>query len=180
MLTLSPDAAQDEFQVTAIDSTDHTDEEMSITSFLQADPASTQLMSLEEEQRKDSSLVEVIRFLEEGVLPEDETRVRKLALQGDLYTIVGSTLYHLDAKRALQKQVVVPYHLRRRIMEKVHRGPMSAHFSGHRLFNTGGGRACLLMPSSLFRVVLSVWWCVVGEGCCILICIQSQCHVHFR
>ena len=103
---LSPDAAQDELQVAAIDITDHTDEEMSITSFLQADPASTQLMSLEEEQRKDSSLVEVIRFLEEGVLPEDETRARKLALQGDLYTIVGSTLYHLDAKRALQKQVV--------------------------------------------------------------------------
>ena len=128
--------AEDEFQVAAIGSEDHSAGEMPIHTLLQSDPLSTQPSSFEDEQRKDPALVEVIRFLEDGVLPEDEARARKLVLQEELYTIVNNTLYHLDSKRGHQKQVVVPSHLRKRIMEETHRGPMTAHFSGQRLFHT--------------------------------------------
>ena len=74
--------------------------------------------------------------MEEGVLPEDGKHACKLALQEHLFVIVDQVLYHLDSKQDHRKQVVVPSHLRRQIMEETHRGPMSGHFSGQRLFNT--------------------------------------------
>lgn len=67
----------------------------------------------------------MIRFLEDGVLPEDNNRARKLALQENLFVIIDRVLYHLDSKRDHHKQVVVPSHLQK-----------SGHFSGQRLFNT--------------------------------------------
>ena len=91
---------------------------------------------IQEEQRKDPSLLEIIRFLEDGVLPDDNTRARRLTLQQDLFTVMDQTLYRLDPKQDNRRCVVVPTQLKKRIMEETHRGPMSAHFSGQRLFNT--------------------------------------------
>ena len=54
---------------------------------------------------------------------------QKLALQEHLYVVVDGVLYHLHSKRAEHKQVVVPEHLRKTIMEETHRGPMSGHFN---------------------------------------------------
>ena len=125
--------AEDEFQVAAITGDEHS---LTVGNLLQSDPAATHSASFEVEQRRDPALMEIIQFLERGVLPEDQTRARKLALQRDSYAIVDGVLYHLDSKRGHQKQVVVPSHLQRQIMEENHRGPMSAHFSGPRLFHS--------------------------------------------
>ena len=95
---------------------------------------------MQEEQRKDPRLVEIFRFLEDGVLPDDHAQTCKLSLQQDLYAILDRTLYRLDPKQDHQKRAVVPSQLKKRIMEETHRGPMSAHFSGQRLFNTLGRR----------------------------------------
>ena len=80
--------------------------------------------------------VEIFRFLEDGVLPDNDARARKLSLQQDLYAVLDRTPYRLDPKQDHQKRVVVPSQLRKRIMEETQCGPMSAHFSGQRLFNT--------------------------------------------
>ena len=120
--------AENEFQVAAVDSEAQSVGEMSIDCLFQCDPVSSPQYSLEEEQRKDPTVLEVIRYVEEGVLPEDKARARKLALQGELYALVNQILYHLDSKRSHEKRVVVPCHLRKRIMEETHRGPMPAHF----------------------------------------------------
>ena len=110
--------------------------EMGIDSLLQAEPVATPPASFEDERHKDPKVMEVIRFLEQGILPDDEKRARKLALQEHQYVIVDKVLYHLYSKQADHKQVVVPEHLRKTIMEETHRRPMSGHFSGQRLFNT--------------------------------------------
>lgn len=125
--------AEDEIQVAAVGSEDSG---MNIDSLLQSNSASTPLISMEDEQRKDPDVMEVIKFLEDGVLPGDRDRARKLALQENLFVIIDRILYHLDSKHDHRKQVVVPRHLQKRIMEETHRGPMSGHFSGQRLFNT--------------------------------------------
>lgn len=57
---------------------------MNIDSLLQSNSASTPLISMEDEQRKDPDVMEVIKFLEDGVLPGDRDRARKLALQENL------------------------------------------------------------------------------------------------
>ena len=81
------------FQVAAIGTEDNSVGELTIHGLLQSDPISSQLTSFEEEQCKDSALVEVIHFLEEGVLPEDEALACKLALQEDLYYTLLSTTH---------------------------------------------------------------------------------------
>ena len=42
----------------------------------------------------------------------------------------------MNTKLDRQQRVVVPAHLKVKVMEETHRGPMGAHFSGNRLFNT--------------------------------------------
>lgn len=94
------------------------------------------IVSFAEEQRKDPRLVELVQFLEHGKLPEQETRARKISLQSLLFTLVDRVLFFIDPKSGGRRRVVVPEHLRDKIMEENHRGPMGAHFSGNRLFNT--------------------------------------------
>ena len=134
----APDAelVGDEIQVAAIGSDDCSVGDRNIDTLLKCDPISGTSASFEEDQRKDPAMVEIIRFLEEGVLPDDPDRARKLALQEHLFVIIDRVLYRLDSKQDHRKQVVVPRHLQEQIMEEAHRGPMSGHFSGQRLFNT--------------------------------------------
>lgn len=128
--------AEGEVQVAVVDSSRQSVGDMTIGSLLQSDTVSTPQTSFEDEQRKDQEVMDVIKLLEERVLPEDQNRAHKLALQEHLFTIIDQVLYHLDSKQGHQKQAVVPRHLRKMVMEETHRGRMSGHFSGARLFNT--------------------------------------------
>ena len=47
--------------------------------------------------------------------------------------VIDGVLYHLDPKQKLHRQVIVPEHLKKQIMEETQ---MAGHFSGHQLFNT--------------------------------------------
>jgi len=97
---------------------------MNIDSLLKSDVALAPLTLFKDEQCKDPEVMDVIKLLEEGVLPEDQNRARKLALQEHLFTIIDRVLYHLDSKQSHQKQAIVPKHLRKTIMEETHRGPL--------------------------------------------------------
>lgn len=63
------------------------------------------------EQRKDPNVKEIIDFLEHGVLPENNNRARKIALQESLYAVIKKILYFIDPKHKNQKRAVVPKHL---------------------------------------------------------------------
>ena len=45
------------------------------------------------EQQKDRSLKEMIDFLQDGVLPDDFSRAKKLTAQESLFALVGGILY---------------------------------------------------------------------------------------
>ena len=76
----------------------------------------TDLTSFSTEQRKDSQLVEIIQFLTQGMLPSDESRARKVALQAPLFAVIQDTLYFLDkpdttrTEAAIPRRVAVPKH----------------------------------------------------------------------
>ena len=123
----------DNVQVAALRCSEGSEVCATVAELLRTDPADGVLSKFGEEQRKDPHIQEVISFLEEGKLPSDERRARKLALQESTFLLMDSVLYHLDPK-SCRRQVVVPEHLKQHIMEENHRGPMAAHFSGHRLF----------------------------------------------
>ena len=58
--------------------------------------------SLKERQRKDPELLQVILYLESGVLPADDKRAREIALTHSQYEIVDSILYHVEKDNTLE------------------------------------------------------------------------------
>ena len=98
--------AQTDVQVSLVDSA-----EVSVETLLQAEPELSPLAgvdSLPQEQRKDPALLEIIQFLESGVLPADEGRARKIALQSSLFSLVDDVLFFMNTKLDRQQRVVVP------------------------------------------------------------------------
>ena len=108
-----------------------------ITTLLQeeATDSTTMPIPLGRQQRQDPELKEIMLFVETGELPKDDSRARKLSLQGSMFVIVDSVLYKVDPKKR-SKQVVVPQHLRRQLTDEYHRGKMAGHFSVDRVFKT--------------------------------------------
>lgn len=92
--------------------------------------------SYSEEQRKDPHLLTVITFLETKTLPADGNTARKLALQAPLYVLMDGVLCFLGGKQLGGRRVVVPSHLKESLMDRTHRGRMSGHFSGPRVYKT--------------------------------------------
>ena len=120
--------ADEEVQVTVVQS-------MSISHILESSPTVGELSDLKEEQRKDPSIQEIIAFLQQNVLPADEKKARKMALQGPLFCIVDDILYFVDQKKDGGRRVVLPKQLQRKVMEECHGGKFGGHFSGARLYN---------------------------------------------
>ena len=56
-------------------------DESTITNLLQAEAVDIPMESLKDNQRKDPVLLEMIQYIEEGKLPADRQRARKLVLQ---------------------------------------------------------------------------------------------------
>ena len=84
--------------------------------------------SFREEQRKDPQLREIIHFLDTDELSADDKRVRKIAVQQSMFTVVDDVLYYIDPKRDHQKRIAVPKQLREQILEEAHRGIMEIYF----------------------------------------------------
>ena len=87
-------------------------------------------------QRKDANLVEIVHFLEQGILPADDRRARKIALQGPSFTIMDQILYYFDPKAKGHSTVVVPKQMQTKLLRETHSGPFGGHFSGQRLHST--------------------------------------------
>ena len=123
----------------------HTQECQDIRQLLQSESVdmSNVCSSLGEEQRKDPQLREMIAFVEKGVLPSDEPRARKLALQANQFAVIDGILYFVDSTRGQQRRAVVPKHLRTTLLELNHSGSLSGRLSGPRL--------CKALASSF-------WW----------------------
>ena len=109
---------------------------LDISQLLEALPIETKWSDFGQEQRKDQNLLTVIRYLEEGLLPEDSCQARKITAQAPQFALVDGILYFVEAKRGNQRKAVVPTHLQETILRETHAGNMAGHFSGNRLFTT--------------------------------------------
>ena len=65
-------------------------------------------------EQKDADVKEIIDFAEKGILPEDSTKARKVALQESLFNIVYRILYFIDSRHQNQNRAVVQQHQGRR------------------------------------------------------------------
>ena len=48
------------------------------------------------EQRKDPDIREIAAFLEQGELPTDEAKARRLALRGTMFALIDEVVYFID------------------------------------------------------------------------------------
>jgi len=73
--------------------------------------------------------LEIIHFLKDGNLPCDENQAKKVASQGNNFTIIDDILYYVDTKDGGKRRAVVPKQLQRQILEASHSGTMAGHFA---------------------------------------------------
>ena len=84
------------------------------------------------EQQKDPLIVEIVQYLQNRALPEEEARSRLVVSQARNMTLDGGVLYLVDRKE--NKRAVVPLHLRQLILEQAHSGRMAGHFAVKHLY----------------------------------------------
>ena len=111
----SVDEAVTDVQVASVaTTTSAVDSTPTVQQFLSLDPSLTgpqSMGSFGEDQRKDSSITEIVDFLKGGTLPSDDQKAKKITGQIHLFTMVDDILYYLDPKRGDQKRAVVPKQL---------------------------------------------------------------------
>ena len=81
--------------------------------------------SLVERQWKDPELLQVILYLEGGVLPADEKRAWEIALTHSQYVLVDSILYHVEKDETLR--VIPATEDWKRLFDEAHSGTLSGH-----------------------------------------------------
>ncbi|KAL5481622.1 hypothetical protein EMCRGX_G021819 [Ephydatia muelleri] len=118
----------EEVQVAAIQ-TDGT-----VAELLAAEPQQVQQVDFREEQKKDPHVMQTIRFLEEGELPQEEKQARKLALQAPMFAVTDGILYYVETKGGVRR-VVLPKHLQRQLVEESHGGRYAGHFCGPKVYS---------------------------------------------
>ena len=99
-----------------------------VTDLLETSPMPIQSQDFAVEQGRDPRLKEIIDFLEQGDLPEEEKRARQIALQKSQFTLQGNILYYLDHKQGHHKRVAVSAHLREQLLTETHSSLSGGHF----------------------------------------------------
>ena len=108
-----------------------------ISSLLQWTPANTPApLDYDSEQMKDPDLKDLILYLLHTQVPDDPDKAWKLAAKASQFTIVNGILVYVDHPRGDRRRVVVPEHLKEKILRESHGGIYSGHFAGPKLYNT--------------------------------------------
>ena len=76
-------------------------------------------------QRWDPDLLLIIRYLEDGELPQDEKTARELVLGASQFTIIDEVLYHVEPDKTLR--VIPPTSDRHQLFKEAHEGSFSGH-----------------------------------------------------
>ena len=132
--------AEQEVQVAAVRTQDHERSDLmqseteSITDLLKQQPQFAKSEDFATEQRKDLNVKEIIDFLEQGTLPPDDLRARRIALQKSLFTIEKNILFYLDPRQSHRKRAVVPEHLRELLLVENHSSIMGGHFALQKMY----------------------------------------------
>ena len=86
------------------------------------------------EQHRDPEVLEIIEYAEDGRIPTDPHRARRLVSESSVFVIADGIAYYVDPKRGDRKRAIVPRQLRKRILEDAHSSRFAGHFSGRRLY----------------------------------------------
>ena len=88
-------------------------------------------------------IAEIIKYLEDNVLPTNEHRARELTLTRSQYEVIDDVLYHIEPDKTLQ--IVSPKVQRKVVFDEVHSGLLGAHLREAKIHgDITGGHVCML------------------------------------
>ena len=79
----------------------------------------------------DSSLKNIIDYISDGTLLEDEKEARHLILSSQKFTMLDGILYHIEGDKTFR--VVVPQADRERLFNEAHAGTFGGHLRGAKI-----------------------------------------------
>ena len=84
-------------------------------------------------QRKDKELLDIISFLESGLLPEDEKLAKLVSLTRSQYTLVDDVLYYVHSDGTLR--VIPPTESREELFQQAHGGVYGGHLRDAKVYS---------------------------------------------
>ena len=109
-------------------------EEEAQVATVSADLESMESANTRQLQQQDPELAEIICFIEEDKIPDDDKRARKLALQRSSFALLEGVLHYVDPARRDRPRLAVPSELRKELMQETHSGGFSGHFATKGLY----------------------------------------------
>ena len=100
------------------------------------DIAELRHVELAEAQAKDPEIAAVIRYVKDGVIPENQILARRLTLEGPQYDMLDSVLHHENPNQPGEWRIVVPGSLRMGLLKEMHGGRFSGHFAWRKTYCT--------------------------------------------
>jgi len=92
------------------------------------------LQFVQEQQREDSELARLMKFLETKKLPSDPSEAKVVLSQAKKgYYVIEGVLYFDGAGMPDRRRLVVPKHLRKQILDENHDTPYAGHFAVKRM-----------------------------------------------
>ena len=92
-----------------------------ITNLLTELPRLAETEDFAAEQQKDPDVKEII---EQGTLPSDDKKARRIAMQKSMFAIENAMLFYLDPRQGYRKHAVVPKSLREQLLLEHHSSQM--------------------------------------------------------
>ena len=87
--------------------------------------------TLHDQQMSDRSLKNIIDYISDGTLPEDEKEARHLILSSQKFTVLDGILYHIESDKTFR--VVVPQADRESLFNEAHAGTFGGHLRGAKI-----------------------------------------------
>ena len=113
----------------------HTVVPFGIIAAINAGKSTVQEDDLPNRQRNDPKLLELIEFLETGMLSADEQQARVLAMTKSQFHIEGGVLYHNIIESDGTLRVIPPTASRQKLLEQAHGGIFGGHLRDAKVFS---------------------------------------------
>ena len=92
------------------------------------------LQQVQDEQRSDHDLAQLIDFLQAKKLPDDPEVAKRITAQSRKgYYVIDGILFYEGVDMPDRRRLVVPRHLQQKVMEEHHNNPYSGHFAVQRM-----------------------------------------------
>ena len=86
-------------------------------------------------QMEDSDMSAMITYLQDGTLPEDQNKSRRIVLESKQFEVVEGVLYHENSAFPGRWCLVVPEKFRVTLLEEAHRGHFAGHLAGKKTYD---------------------------------------------